>query len=138
MYATLLFDPTQLSLVSPVPLVVPTNNHKLHNHLPPRIGVNAPLTVAACFAELAVVTRQYMHDRSCRQLMVPAAFAERQSINGKFALTAESWQIKVAGSELCLRMVKIDGAKSNIINTWIFPADARRLPVFAAELIGRR
>ena len=32
--------------------------------------------------------------------------------------------------------MKIDGAKSNIINTWIFPADARWLPVFAAELIG--
>ena len=104
MYSTLLFDPTQLSLVSPVPLVVPTNNQRLHNHLPPKIGVNAPLTVAACFDELAVVTRQYMHDRTCRQLVVPTAYAQRKSINGKFALTAESWQINVAGSELCLRI----------------------------------
>ncbi len=35
-----------------------------------------------------------------------------------------------------MRMVKIQGAKSNIINTWIFPNDPRTCPVYAAELIG--
>ena len=136
MYATLLFDPTQLSLVSPVPLIVPTNNHQLHNHLPPKYGANTSLTVATCFDELADVTRQSMQARACQQLTLPPAFAQRQSLNGKFSLVAQAWQINVAGSRLCLRMVKIDGAKSNIINTWIFPADAQNLPVFAAELIG--
>lgn len=137
MYATLLFDPTQLSLVSPVPLVaVPSHARRSQQRAVCNIGADSPLTVAACFEQLAVATDERMREHASRPLEVPREFAERLSTNGRFALRTQSWQLGTGASRLCLRMVKIDGAKSNIINTWIFPADARHLPVFAAELIG--
>jgi len=66
---------------------------------------------------------------------------EKESTNGKFTLTAESWSIvsKNANCQPCsiasLRMVYIRGQKNEIINTWIFPKRPDVQPVFAAELI---
>ena len=62
--------------------------------------------------------------------------ASRDSLNGKMALRAQEWTLQVSGRPIGnLRMVHIQGAKNEIINTWIFPNRPRQMPVFAAELI---
>lgn len=141
MYATFLFDPSQLSLVTPLPLsAAPNHSHKLTGgpHFPTssNIDANSPLTLATCFDQLANATRVRLRQNGAQPREVPAQFAQCQSNNGKFKLTAQAWQLHLGLCEIQLRMVKIDGAKSNIINTWIFPTDPRMYPVYAAELIG--
>ena len=63
-------------------------------------------------------------------------FQHRKSLNEKFNLVAKEWVLlKGTLSFATLRMVHIRGAKNEIINTWIFPNQPDRIPVFAAELI---
>jgi len=63
-------------------------------------------------------------------------FERRKSLNEKFNLVAKEWVLLKGSSSLAtLRMVHIRGAKNEIINTWIFPNQPDRVPVFAAELI---
>ncbi len=137
MYATSLFDPLQLSLISPISLIAsPTPVNPPHFPITEANGESTPITVAECFRSLAQATEQRMRAQPATQLVVPHAFAERTSLNTKFVLCAQAWRFESRLGEAELRLVKIDGAKSNIINAWIFPADPRRCPVYAAELIG--
>lgn len=133
MYATFLFDPAQLSLLSPV-LLTPTHGAVPNAHC--SFGDDSPNSVATCFHELARATSHRMQVRHARSLSIPAQLQTRTSANGKFLLTADAWRIALSGSYADLRMVKIDSAKSHIINVWIFPAAPQAMPVFAAELIG--
>ncbi len=139
MYATFLFDPAQLNLVSPVPVVnasgQPTAD-ALPVPTPKQNGDFASISLAAAFSQLAEATRNRMLACEAQQLSVPATYCQRGSTNGKFLLSAEAWNIQVGQLHAQLRLVKIDGAKSNIINAWIFPIDPRRNLVYAAELIG--
>ncbi len=135
MYATFLFDPSQLSLVSPTPVVMVAQKNQGHGQAH-QDDKSSPLTIARCFEQLATQTRHRMLVSGAKQLDVPARFAQRHSNNGKFQLIAEAWQIARGPFQAELRMVKIDGGKSNIVNTWIFPDNPLHYPVFAAELIG--
>lgn len=135
MYATFLFDPSQLSLVSPLPVVLsPKQDQTRSSTL--RLHTPSPLTIAGCFEQLAMETRRYAQAAFAQSIAVPKDFAQRQSNNGKFRLIAEASQLSIGTFRAQLRLVKIDGAKSNIINAWIFPNNPCHYPVFAAELIG--
>jgi hypothetical protein len=58
------------------------------------------------------------------------------SLNAKFTLWAHQWRIEAHDEHLATcRMVMIQGAQNEIINTWIFPTSPATRPVFAAELI---
>ena len=95
------------------------------------------LTLAETYSAIATKTRQRMRAMQATELTVAKEYCARTSTNGKFELTGEAWQIQSSGKPIAeLRLVKIDGAKSNIINAWIFPAQPTHAPVFAAELIG--
>lgn len=137
MYATFLFDPSQLSLVSSLPPAVGSTQLNAPHFRPTAgTGEHTPITVAACFEELALATRDRVQSVGAQQIVLPPQYAQRASTNGKFNLTAEAWPVELVTGQAQLRMVKIDGGKSNIINTWIFPVDPRNTPVYAAELIG--
>lgn len=89
------------------------------------------------YSAIASATQRRMSAMQATPQLVAPAYATRPSSNGKFQLVADAWCISVAGNKLAeLRFVKIDGAKSNIINAWIFPSQPNQHPVFAAELIG--
>jgi hypothetical protein len=93
---------------------------------------------------IAQVTYTKLVDETCSRMIssgsvrtrIQDTYAHRVSTNGKLTLRAKEWQI---GSPSCilgnLRMVHIQGGKSEIINTWIFPTCPESRPVFAAELI---
>jgi hypothetical protein len=71
-----------------------------------------------------------------RPLSLTGAHACRDSLNGRFRLTACAWELTRHGSCVAeVRMVLIAGTTNEIINTWIFPHDAASDPVFASELI---
>lgn len=135
MYATFLFDPSQLSLVSPLPVVLSPKQDQTRSS-PLKLHTTSPLTIAGCFEQLAMETRRHVQAAFGQAIEIPTNFALRQSNNGKFRLIAEAWQLEIGLFRAQLRMVKIDGAKSNIINAWVFPSNPCHYPVFAAELIG--
>lgn len=86
---------------------------------------------------LVQATQALMHAQAARADRIPESFAQRASNNSKFTLSANEWTIYADKRPLAhLRMVYIQGAKSSIINTWIFPTRPSQMPVFAAELIG--
>lgn len=61
---------------------------------------------------------------------------EKVSLNQKFKLWAYQWRLTLNDEHVgTCRMVLIQGTKNEIINTWVFPANPRHSPVFAAELI---
>jgi hypothetical protein len=63
-------------------------------------------------------------------------FQRFESKNGRFVVRSRAWCLTRDGRPRCdVRMVFIAGSKNNIINTWVFPYDPSRDPVFAAELI---
>ncbi len=95
------------------------------------------VTLAEAYTVIADQTRQRLQARQATPCIVPSKYASRTSTNGKFQLVAEAWQLHSHATQVAeLRLVKIDGAKSNIINAWVFPAQPTQVPVFAAELIG--
>ena len=93
------------------------------------------------FQTLRQNTRDRMRKSRAVEIDLPNEWANRDSINGKFALHAQSWQLRIAGPKrtaipiATLRMVYIRGQKNEIINTWIFPVRCDAIPVYAAELI---
>ena len=94
-------------------------------------------SIAELHDAIAAKTVQRMAGLQAKSGQVNSQYAQRTSLNGKFDLRAETWQIAKSGQQVAeLRFVKIDGAKSNIINAWIFPTAPHCVPVFAAELIG--
>ncbi len=143
MYTTFLFDPNQFALFSTgnwlpsrhtltigTPQISEKDSHAavVHDRHPSR--------VAESFDYLADTTSHMMLSHDARPLEVPDIYAQRASLNGRFRLTAHAWSIQHCTGPAHLRMVRIDGAQSQIINSWIFPSDPRQRPVFAAELIG--
>ncbi len=94
-------------------------------------------SLAEVYRTIATATRRRMSAMQAIPTPVASAFATRGSLNSKFTLTADAWRITAARRTIAeVRFVKIDGAKSNIINAWIFPLAPAQTPVFAAELIG--
>ncbi len=95
----------------------------------------------APYVNLADYTRARFNDSThprleIRSQQVPEPYSRRLGGNGRFELTAESWQLHAAGMHLATaRMVVIKGAKTEILNTWIFPNYPDSTPIFAAELI---
>lgn len=93
------------------------------------------------YVSLAAYTRARFNDRThprleIRSAEVPEPYCRRLGGNGRFELTAESWQLHSAGIHLATaRMVVITGTKTEILNTWIFPTCPESTPIFAAELI---
>ena len=93
------------------------------------------------FQTLKQQTQNRLEQIRANRIPIADAISEKESKNGKFSLTAESWSIVGKGTDgqarsiANLRMVYIRGQKNEIINTWIFPKRPDALPVFAAELI---
>jgi len=88
------------------------------------------------FASLVAKTSSRMQSGSSPSAIVPPIYALRKSNNGKITLEAFEWVLQIDDAPIAeLRMVYIQGAKNQIINTWIFPNRPARMPVFAAELI---
>ncbi len=136
MYARFLFDASQLSLLSPLPVALAMGANPATIAPVQDVGALPPKSIAESFAALAGATRSRMQTLSAQPLQIADHFRRRTSLNGKFTLQAEAWRLQFATQACILRMVTIDGAKSHIINTWIFPCTPQACPVFAAELIG--
>ncbi|MCC6508742.1 MAG: hypothetical protein IT423_06525 [Pirellulaceae bacterium] len=103
----------------------------------PKTAVKSSHALADIFQSMIDQTYRRLVDRQAHREVVPAVYAQRESINKKFQLVAQEWSLMM--DDQCLgqlRSVKIDSEKSNIINVWIFPNRPQCKPVFAAELIG--
>lgn len=67
---------------------------------------------------------------------IQESYAHRISLNKRFDLWSNQWGLTYNDSTVgTARMVLIQGQKTEIINTWIFPKYPSTLPVYAAELI---
>ncbi len=88
------------------------------------------------YINLSVSTDSMMSHIGAHTVEVPAQFQSRQSANGKFQLISRCWHLAAgSGTECTARMVTIQGSRTEIVNTWIFPSDPSLHPVFAAEII---
>jgi len=88
------------------------------------------------FEALARYTGDSMRHIHAAQVSIKDSFAEKRSTNERFLLTSQEWTLTARRRSLAtLRMVYIKGAKTEIINTWIFPKRSDLMPVYAAELI---
>ncbi len=81
-------------------------------------------------------TRDAMGEHGALGKTLPATFASQRSLNQRFELIAEEWDLdSVWGNEVTFRMVWIQGQNTQILNCWGFPKYPSQMPVFAAELI---
>jgi hypothetical protein len=93
------------------------------------------------YGELAYRTFKRLANRleskgiSIQETNVDEGFAIKDSLNGRFHLWAHQWSFATDQAIATARMVLIQGQRTEIINTWVFPIYPSILPVFAAELI---
>lgn len=124
---------TQTSTVASV--VGPTRPHLNVRALPWDIADDRP------YGQLAAETLERMKNGfhsgiSSRVDAVRRTFVHRKSLNTRFDLWSHQWALSYNGNDVgTARMVLIQGQRTEIINTWIFPTYPSNLPVFAAELI---
>ena len=112
-----------------------------NRYLDPSVSSLKPIADQFPFQTLKQETQDRLHKLRATRIPIANSISAKESKNGKFTLTAESWSLVSKGEDgqtrsiANVRMVYIRGQRNEIINTWVFPKRPDVLPVFAAELI---